>query len=146
MATLRYLGERIGGELRQRGKQATCVTLKLRYADFTTVTRRHTLRQGSDGDQTIFDTGVKLLKKTLSQEKQKARLIGIGVSNLTEPGRQLDMLDSSTQRLWQLNEAIDRIRKKYGFTAIQTGRTLLLKDIFPTEKEGYTLHTPSLSR
>ncbi|GAH64860.1 unnamed protein product, partial [marine sediment metagenome] len=90
--------------------------------------------------------GFKLLKKELSQEKQQVRLIGIGVSNLVETGRQLDMLDSSAQRLEKLNTAIDRIRKKYGFTAIQTGRTLLLKDIFPETGEGYALHTPSLSR
>jgi hypothetical protein len=56
------------------------------------------------------------------------------------------MLDSSAQRLEKLNKTIDRIRKKYGFTAIQTGRTLLLKDIFPETERGYTLHTPSLSR
>jgi len=145
-ATLRYLSERIGSQLRQRGKQARCVTLKLRYADFTTITRRHTLRQASDSDQTIFDTGVELLNQALSQEKQKVRLIGIGVSSLTEPAKQLDMLDLSAQRLEQLNKAIDRIRKKYGFTAIQTGRTLLLKDLFPTNEDGYTLHTPSLPR
>jgi hypothetical protein len=56
------------------------------------------------------------------------------------------MLDTSAQRQEQLNKAIDRIRKKYGFTAIQTGRTLKLKDIFPEGGEGYTLQTPSLSR
>jgi len=144
--TLRYLSERVGSELRQRGKQARCVTLKLRYTDFTTITRRHTLRQGTDADQTISDIGLKLLKRALSQEKQLVRLIGIGVSNLVEPGRQLDMYDSSAQTLEQLNRAIDRIRKKYGFTAIQTGQTLLLKDIFPPSEEGYTLHTPSLSQ
>ncbi len=143
-ATLRYLSERVGSQLRQRGKQARCVTLKLRYADFTTITRSRTLRQSSDSDQTIFDTGVELLNQALSQ--QKVRLIGIGVSNLTEPGRQLDMLDLSARRMEQLNRAIDRIRKKYGFTAIQTGRTLLLKDIFASGDDGYTLHTPSLSR
>jgi len=145
-ATLRYLSERVGADLRQRGKQSRGITLKLRYADFTTITRSHTLRQTSDTDQTIFDTGEKLLKKALLAEKQPVRLIGIGVSNLTEPGGQLDMLDSSAQRLEQLNRAIDRIRKKYGFTAIQTGRTLRLKDIFPNDKDGYTLQTPSLSR
>ncbi len=145
-ATLRYLSERVGSDLRQRGKQARCVTLKVRYSDFTTITRSHSLSQASDSDQTLFDTGVELLKKALYQEKQPVRLIGIGVSNLTEPGRQLEMLDSSAQRLEQLNRAIDRIRKKYGFTAIQTGRTLLLKDIFPDDKDGYTLQTPSLSR
>ena len=145
-ATLRYLSERVGSELRQHGKQARCITLKLRYADFTTITRRHTLRQATDADQTISDTGLKLLKRALSKERQAVRLIGIGVQNLTEPGRQLDMLDPSALRLQQLNRAIDRIRNKYGFTSIQTGRTLLLKDIFPETKGGYTLQTPSLSR
>lgn len=146
-ATLRYLSERVGGELRQQGKLARCVTIKLRYADFTTISRQHTLSEASATDQTIFETGFKLLEKELSQEKQAVRLIGIGVSNLAEAGRQLDMLDSSAQRLEKLNAAIDRIRKKYGFTAIQTGRTLLLKDLFPANDEGgYTLQTPSLLR
>jgi len=144
--TLRYLGERVGADLRQKGKQAGCVTLKLRYADFTTITRRQTLSQTIDSDQAIFDTGLKLLKKELSQEKQPLRLIGIGVSNLVEGGEQLHMMDASAQRLERLNRAIDRIRNKYGFTAIQTGRTLLLKDIFPENEGGYSLHTPSLSR
>lgn len=145
-ATLGYLGERVGAELRQEGSQARCVTLKLRYADFTTITRRHTLTRATDAHQTITGIGLKLLARALSQEKQLVRLIGIGVSNLTETGRQLDMLDTSDQRLEQLNKAIDRIRKKYGFTAIQTGRILPLKDIFPESDNGYTLHTPSLSR
>ncbi len=145
-ATLRYLSERVGSRLRRQGKQFRCVTLKLRYADFTTITRNQTLSQAADTDQTIFDTGQKLLKKALAQEKQPVRLVGIGVSNLTESGKQLDMLDTSAQRQEQLNKAIDRIRKKYGFTAIQTGRTLRLKDIFVSDKDGYTLQTPSLSR
>jgi len=145
-ATLRYLSERVGADLRQQGKQARCVTLKLRYADFTTITRRHTLRQGDSSDQVIFDTGLQLLKRALLLEKQPVRLIGIGVSNLVEVNRQLDMLDSSAQRWEQLDRAVDRIRKKYGFTAIQTGRTLKLKEIFPPDEEGYTLQTPGLSR
>lgn len=146
-ATLRYLSERVGSDLRQQGKQAKCITIKLRYADFTTLTRQQTLSQAADTDQVIFDTGYKLLRKELAKEKQAVRLIGIGVTNLVKGGRQLNMLDSSAVRLERLNTAIDRIRKKYGFTAIQTGRTLLLKDIFPTDDKGdYTLQTPSLSR
>ena len=145
-ATLRYLSERVGSELRQKERLARCITLKLRYADFTTTTRQQTLFQPADTDQAIFATGLKLLKIELPREKQAVRLIGIGVSNLVEAGRQPDMLDTRGQRLEQLNAAIDRIRKKYGFTAIQTGRTLLLRDIFPASDDGYSLHTPSLSR
>jgi len=144
-ATLRYLSEKVGSELRRQGKRAKCINLKLRYADFTTITRQQTLSQTSDSDQTIFDAGCKLLKKELSTGKQAVRLIGIGVASLVR-GQQLDMLDASDMRLEKLNIAIDRIRKKYGFKAIQTGRTLLLKDIFSTNDEGSTLPTPSLSR
>ena len=145
-ATLRYLSERVGSDLRQRGRQSRCITLKLRYTDFTTITRSRTLPQSTDTDQTIFDTGASLLRGALSSEKQAVRLIGIGVSNLTEPGHQLVMLDPSAQRQEKLNKVIDRIRNRYGFTAIQTGRTLLLKDIFPSSGDDYTLQTPSLSR
>jgi DNA polymerase-4 len=145
-ATLRYLGEQVGADLRRKGKRARCVTLKLRYADFTTITRRQTLSQTTDSDQAIFNTGVKLLGRELAGGKQPVRLVGIGVAELVAAGGQLAMLDSSARQQEQLNKAIDRIRQKYGFTAIQTGRTLKLKDIFPEGGEGYTLTTPSLSR
>ncbi|MDD5081941.1 MAG: DNA polymerase IV [Dehalococcoidales bacterium] len=143
---LRYLSERVAADLRQQGKQARCVAIKLRYADFTTITRSHTLKQATDTDQIIFDTGLRLLEKALAQVRQPVRLVGIGVYNLVEPAGQLNMLDASAQRLRRLNRTIDRIRDKYGFTAIQTGRTLLLKDLFEEEAGKYRLHTPSLSR
>ena len=126
--TLRYLSERVAAELHESDKCARCITLKVRYADFTTITRRRTLRQSTGGDQVIYDTGVRLLDQTLLRERQLVRLVGIGISNLVESGRQLDMFDSSARKLEELDRAVDRIRKKYGFTAIQTGRTLPLKD------------------
>ena len=145
-ATLHYLSERVGSKLREKNRKARCITLKVRSADFSTTTRRRTLKQATDADQVIFAIGLELLKRELFIQKQAIRLIGIGVSHLVEAGRQLDMLDSTAAKLEQLNSAIDRIRKKYGFTSIQTGRTLRLKDIFPKSESGYTLHTPSLSR
>ncbi len=145
-ATLHYLSERVDSELRQKEKLARCITLKLRYADFTTTTRQQTLPKSADTDQILFDAGLKLLKKELSRSTQAVRLIGIGVSHLAEVGKQPDMLDPYAQRLEKLNAAVDRIRKRYGFSAIQTGRTLQLRDIFPETNEGYSLHAPSLSR
>jgi len=68
------------------------------------------------------------LDKCLSQRRQPVRLIGIGVSNLVGPEKQLDMLDNSSLRLAYLDKAIDQIRKKYGFGAIETGQTLPLRD------------------
>lgn len=132
-AMLRYLGERVGNDLRQQGKQARCVTLKLRYADFTTITRQRTLSQPADTDQAIFDTGYRLLRRELATGRQAVRLVGIGVSNLVDGGRQLNLLDPSARRRERLNATIDRIRDKYGFAAIQTGRTFILKDLFPSD-------------
>jgi DNA polymerase-4 len=145
-AMLRYLCERVGAELRQETKHARTITLKLRYSDFETITRRFSSKEATDADEVIFAGAIKLLKQSLAGKRKLVRLIGIGVSNLVSYGRQLNLLDSRPQRLGHLDKAIDRIRNKYGFTAIQTGRTLLLKDIFDRREGDYILETPSLSR
>ena len=88
-----------------------------------------TLAQPTTMDQTIFQIGNYLLQNAIVGESQALRLIGIGVSNLIEPGTQLSMMNNTEQRLEQLNRAVDRIRNKYGFAAIQTGDTLKLKDL-----------------
>ena len=144
-AMLHYLSERVGAELRAQGKQARCIILKLRYTDFETITRSHTLKQAADTDRTIFEVGCKLLDKAIERRAVPVRLIGIGVSNLVE-GRQLNMFDPWAELVEQLNQAIDRIRDKYGFTAIESGCTLPLKEFFPTEDGRYLLKTSSLSR
>ena len=126
-ATLLNQTEKIGADLREMGKQAKCVSIKVRYTDFTTITRQMTIPQSTDLDQTIFQIGNDLLQKALATERQAVRLIGIGVSGLSEPGIQLAFMDNTERRLKNLNRAVDRIRDKYGFTAIQTGRTMQLK-------------------
>ncbi len=144
-ATLHYLCERVGGALRAQGKQARCVTLKLRYADFESITRSRSLRDGIDADGIIFQVGCSLMDKALEQRNTPVRLIGIGVSNLTE-GRQLDMFDPWMEKQRRLNKAIDSIRSKYGFVAVEVGFTLPLREIFPIDSGRYRLETPSLSR
>jgi DNA polymerase-4 len=129
-ATLRYLSERVGTRLRQNGKLARCVTLKLRFTDFTTITRNRTLQQITDVDEIIFEESQKLLRAALVKEKRAVRLIGVGVTGFSESGQQLNLLDNSSVRLEKLDKAIDRIRGKYGFGAIQTGRTMKLKELF----------------
>lgn len=147
-AMLHYLCERVGAELRQENKVARTVALKLRYSDFGTITRRFSNKVAIDSDDVIFAGAVKLLDQALAGNRKPIRLVGVGVSNLVSYGKQLNLLDSSSPRLEHLDKAIDRIRSKYGFTAIQTGRTLLLKDIFDRREDDgdYILETPSLSR
>jgi DNA polymerase-4 len=128
-ATLWAQSEKVGADLRKKDKQAKCVTLKLRYADFSTITRSHTLRESVDTDRAIFETGIVLLERALAMEIKAVRLIGIGVSNLVEASRQATLFAPSARKLEELNKAIDRIRNRYGFDAIQTGRAIRLKDI-----------------
>jgi len=128
-ATLWAQTERVGADLRKKGKHAKCVTLKLRYADFSTITRSRTLRESFDTDQAIFETGIGLLNRALATERKAVRLIGIGVSSLVEASLQAALFTSSASKLEELNKAIDRIRNKYGFDAIQTGRATRLGNI-----------------
>ena len=145
-AVLQYLCERVGAELRQEVKQARTITLKLRYSDFETITRSFSSRVAVDTDDAIFANAARLLGQALAGKTKPVRLIGIGASNFEDYVKQLNLLDTHPQRLEHLDKAIDRIRNKYGFTAIQTGRTLMLKDIFDKRKGNYVLETPSLSR
>ncbi|MDO8578756.1 MAG: DNA polymerase IV [Dehalococcoidales bacterium] len=128
-ATLWRQSEKVGADLREKGKQARCVTLKLRYADFTTITRSRTVQENVGTDHAIFETGTELLEQALTVEKQAVRLIGIGVSNLVEPSQQATLFTPSVRKLEELNKTVDRIRNRYGFGAIKTGRTIRLKDI-----------------
>lgn len=126
-ANLRYFAEKLGAELREEGKNARTVTLKLRYSDFETVNRSSTARESTNLDDAIFLSGVRLLEKTLGNRFKPVRLIGLEVSNFTGGETQLSFFDAEAKRREQLDRAIDQVRDKYGFDAIQTGYTLDLK-------------------
>ncbi|MBM2827380.1 MAG: dinB [Dehalococcoidia bacterium] len=145
-ALLYYLSERVAAELREMDRSARCVTLKLRYADFDTITRSRTLKDPTDSHQNIFQMGQELMERNLGEKGKLVRLIGIGVSNLVGEGRQLGLMSPYSRKQMLLNRTLDRIRERYGFSAIQTGITLALRERYPTEAEGYALKTSALSR
>jgi DNA polymerase-4 len=145
-AVLRYLCERVSAELRQQDKQAKTVSLKLRYADFVTINRSLSSKDATNSDDKIFATAAQLLEKALVAKPKLVRLVGVEVSNLVGGGQQLRLFDYNAQRQDRFDKAIDRIRRKYGFGAIQTGRTLELGDPSNPDSTGFTPHTPSLSR
>ncbi len=118
--------ERLGAELRSSERMARCVTLKLRYADFETLSRSVTLATATDSDRTIFDNASQLLNKTLNWTGQPVRLIGVEVSRLTS-SRQLSLIDGDDNRR-RLDRVLDRIRNRYGFGSIQSGRAFPAKD------------------
>jgi DNA polymerase-4 len=123
--TLHNLCQEVCRELRSHSKRAKCVAIKLRYADYKTVTRQMTLQEASEVTPVVFATAKHLLRKALSEEEKRIRLIGIRVSNLVGEDRQLPMFDSNAEKPARLDDAIDRIRRKYGRTAIKTGNGIL---------------------
>ncbi len=123
-----HQSEKLGADLRRKHKLAKCVTLKLRFADFTTITRSHTWKEGIDTDGAIFEQVRTLLAKAMSTDSQAIRLIGTGVSHLVEENVQPDLFSPSREKLEALHRAVDGIRDRYGFEAIRTGRGIRLKN------------------
>ena len=83
--------ERVGREqaaqvaelLRKRGRAARTVTVKLRYADFQTVTRGQTVHAAIDDERQIWSTARTLLMRALGEREGALRLMGVGVSGLS---------------------------------------------------------------
>ncbi|MCZ6867779.1 MAG: hypothetical protein O7E55_10695, partial [Chloroflexi bacterium] len=87
-----------------------------------------------------------ILLKTLKERREKARLIGISVSDLVLDVPQLTLFRRPEEKFLDLSVVMDKVRSRYGFTSLQTGRTFVLSGHFPSERRGYILKTASLSR
>jgi DNA polymerase-4 len=105
------------------GRRARTVTLKLRYGDFTTITRSRTLREPTQSDDTLYRAGAELLRQALSQDGRAVRLLGLGASEIVDDTEQLALFDDKSPKLASLLRSIDRLREKYGHHTIQTGLT-----------------------
>jgi DNA polymerase-4 len=120
-ATLHNLCQEVCQELRNQNKRAKCVAIKLRYADFKTITRQVTLPEPTASTHVVFSAARQLLSQTLARQEKLIRLIGIRISSLAGEEKQLPMFDSKLERTKHLDKAIDTIRSKYGSAAIKTG-------------------------
>lgn len=127
-AILHALSERACRDLRSRGLTARTVGLKLRYRDFTTVTRRTTLPAPTDGDRTVAAVARDLFRAAY-ERRVSVRLLGVSLSNLTAAAPQLDLFASPRALDWErLVGPLDRLRDRYGFGVVRTGPTLLAAD------------------
>jgi len=117
--------ERVGWELRKQRLKGYTVQLKVRYPDFSLVTRRATLPSPTDQGMVIYQTAIKLLDKTEALKK-RARLLGVGVSNLRRPDapEQLSLFHSQLKKGERSTAAVDRIWEKFGLHAIQRASLL----------------------
>jgi len=112
------LVEEVGSRLRHQALHARCLTLKLRYTNFQTLTRSRTLAAPTCFDREMFD----ILRDLLRQHRAKGRalrLLGVSASALQSSGWQQSLLDQEKRNSWErLYHGIDEIRHKYGEGAI----------------------------
>jgi DNA polymerase-4 len=113
--TLMRLSEMVGRRLREANFYARTIQLKLRYKDFTTITRAHTLAAPTQLDTEIFDQIRTLFRKNWKKGIQ-VRLLGVQASSFTTQGEaQIDLLDGNRQQRWKhVLAAADKLRDKFG--------------------------------
>jgi DNA polymerase-4 len=127
-ATISHLCQKASKRLRDAGLHARTVTLTLRHADFTTITRSHTLAEPSDLD-TVFLKTIRELFSHSWNGKVMLRLVGVALSSFSAGSSQLDLLDPSRrEKLERLVRATDRLRDRFGFSKIQLGGSLSNRD------------------
>ena len=122
--TLSHLSQLVGRRLRDHGFFARTVGLKLRYADFRTLTRDLTLDEPTHLDSVIFESVLRLFENAWNR-KQKIRLLGVRTSNLEKGVFQRGLLEApQKQKLERLAQAADQLRNRFGFDAVKLARSL----------------------
>jgi DNA polymerase-4 len=123
-ATLLRQADRIAAELREQGLRGRTVTLKLRFADFRTVTRRDTTETATADGGEIFRRAWDELSRV--PRSQAVRLIGISVSGLVRDAeaRQLGLFER-TGRAEQVGRVTDQLRARFGPDAVRRASLLV---------------------
>src|ERR1035438_6671376 len=117
-ATLMRLSEMVGRRLRESNFHARTLQLKLRYKDFTTLTRAHTLASPTQLDTEIFAEIRALFRKNW-KKGMPVRLLGVHASSFTSQPDQINLLDGNRQQRWKdAMAAADRLRDKFGESSV----------------------------
>ncbi len=136
---LTYLMERSMFALREQGMEARCVTLKVRYSDFETMTFSKTLPEPICVDTEVAEVLRELIPKG-KERRARVRLIGVSLSLLSYNQHQLYLFGRERSERWQrVLESVDKVRGRHGFEALRSAKSMALgKEV--------KLATPSLSR
>ena len=120
------LAERVAARLRGKGLVGSVVQLKVRYTDFSTVTRRRTVDPPLDSAMAILQVAEELLLRT-EAELRPVRLLGISLSQLQEGHEIQGELFGGEQRdrLSALDGAVDQLRQRYGVKGVQRASLMI---------------------
>jgi DNA polymerase-4 len=126
-STLYYLTERCCKTLRKRQQRALTVTVKVRFADFSTVQKQVTLRGPAAHEEEIFGAARALLHRLL-EPGRRYRLVGVKVSHLSSAeGGQLELEILPSDRREALHRRLDALQEKHGYGSIHWGITHSLR-------------------
>lgn len=120
------LVEQVGWRLRRYGLRGRTVHLKVRFADFATITRSHTLPEPTDVTHELWQAADALLCHRLPAGHLPVRLLGMGVGGLDDTGSVQGILFDRDERKKQegLDAAADRIRERFGSSALRRAASL----------------------
>jgi DNA polymerase IV len=118
--TVREQSAEVARQLRKNELAGSTVKLKMRWPDFTTVTRQTTFNHRTDQEEEIARAALDLLR-SVRKSNQAVRLIGVGVSGLGAPIRQLGLWDMDSEKSRRLQDAVDTLQEKYGNNVIHKG-------------------------
>lgn len=117
---LREMSAEVAKQLRRNNLVGKTIKLKIRWPDFTTLTRQTTLVNPTDQEAEIAEAALRLMK-SVRKANQAVRLLGVGVSGLGAPVRQLGLWDMESEKSRKLQEAVDELQEKYGKDVIRKG-------------------------
>jgi len=123
--TLRRLSDGVGRQARKAGLAGSTVKIKLRWSDFSTLSRQTTLDQPTDLDGEIFENARDLFHLSWKAGRP-VRLLGVGLSGFGNASRQLGLWLNSADESQEedLLGALDRLRDKYGEKMIRRASDL----------------------
>ena len=118
--TLREQSMEVARQLRKNNLAGKTIKLKIRWPDFTTITRQTTLNDPTDQYQEIIKAALELMS-SVRKSNQAVRLIGVGVTGLGEPIRQLGLWDIDHEKSRKVQDVLDTLQEKYGKDVIKRG-------------------------
>ena len=142
---IEYLSERIGSTLREYGKQARTIGLRIRYVDHFSAHQTMRISKPTNDERELLAAAKDLFGKLFTR-RVAVRLVGVSVNNLETDKRQHELFDTNANRRWYLNRGLDSVRGRYGWNAVFYGKGLELREHYATKPNGLVLSTPCLSR
>ena len=117
------LTEQVARRLRQHQRRCRNVEIKVRYSDFSTVTRSRSLQHSTDLTEHIWETAEQLIVKEIQRSTLAVRLLGIGVGVLDDlPKNQLELFtDDNGQKQAKLDLVMDKVKDRFGSGTIRRG-------------------------